>query len=303
MILAAIDIGSNAIRLQLTRVYSVNDQVSFKRMEYIRFPLRLGSDAFQLGRIREETKVKFDKLMQTFKLLIELYETDAYLATATSAMRDAENGQLIVKHLAKSYDLHVRIISGRKEAEYLSKAILPYLDDQNYVHIDVGGGSTELTIYQQHKIVSSSSFQLGTVRQLDKSQRREILDEISGWLGKNLEALGMPIVTVGTGGNINKLFKLSSQTQGSSISLTELHALRAYVNAYSIEERINILKMNPDRADVIVPAADIFIDLMGMIGADHVMVPGVGLKEGLLYALYEHQTGESIRDIQFLGTF
>lgn len=303
MILAAIDIGSNAIRLQVIRVYRLGEQVSFKKLEYIRFPLRLGTDAFDHGRISELTKEKFNKLMHTFKLLIELYNIDAYIATATSAMRDAENGKLIVMDIERTYNLRLEIISGKTEAEYLSKAILPSLDDQCFIHVDVGGGSTELSIYEAHRVIASSTFQLGTVRKLSTEKRDEVMRNLKEWLLENTHELSGPIVAVGTGGNINKLFKLSSQSQGNNISLTELQAMRAYVDAYSIEERVNTLKMNPDRADVIIPAADIFIDLMQMMGADHIMVPGVGLKDGLLYALYEQVSGESIREVQFLGTF
>jgi len=205
MILAAIDIGSNAIRLQVVRVIRENDLVSFKKLEYLRFPLRLGKDAFKNGKIEKATQVKFEKLMRTFRLLIELYETDAYMAVATSAMREAENGKELVNLFATYYNLKVDIISGKEESTF-----------------------------------------------------------------------NQTITAIGTGGNINKLLKLSRQKYNKGMSLTELKALKAYVNEFDYDKRVNQLKMNPDRADVIVPAAEIYIEAMKLSGADQILVPGVG---------------------------
>lgn len=303
MILAAVDIGSNAIRLQVVRVIRENDLVSFKKLEYLRFPLRLGKDAFKNGKIEKATQVKFEKLMRTFRLLIELYETDAYMAVATSAMREAANGKELVNLFATYYNLKVDIISGRDEAEMLSKAIIPYLDERNYIHIDVGGGSTELNLYKNKVRVSSQSFKVGSVRKLSSKDRKEIFKAMSGWLKEHKSTLNETITAVGTGGNINKLLKLSRQKYNKGISLTELKALKAYVNEFDYDKRVNQLKMNPDRADVIVPAAEIYIEAMKLSGADQILVPGVGLKDGTLYALFEKTTGEHISNIEFLELF
>lgn len=300
MILAAIDIGSNAIRLQIIRVIKENDLVSFKKLEFLRFPLRLGKDVFKEGTIGEATKNKFEKLMRTFKLLIELYEVDAYSAVATSAMREAKNGKEIVATIATYFDLKIDIINGKAEAEMLSKAIVPYLDDKNYIHIDVGGGSTELNLYKGKNKINSQSFKIGSVRNLNIVKRKEIFKSMTTWLKQKKNKIGAPIIAIGTGGNINKLFKLSRQKYNGSISFTELNALRLYVNAFNYEKRINILKMNPDRADVIVPAAEIYSEVMKMAGADSIIVPGVGLKDGILYSLFEETSKESINNIQFL---
>lgn len=303
MILAAIDIGSNAIRLQVVRVIRENDLVSFKKLEYLRFPLRLGKDAFKNGKIEQATQVKFEKLMRTFRLLMDLYEVDAYMAVATSAMREAENGKELVNLFATYYNLKVDIISGRDEAEMLSKAIIPYLDEQNYIHIDVGGGSTELNLYKNKVRVSSQSFKVGSVRKLNTKDRKEIFKAMADWLKEHKSTFNKTITAIGTGGNINKLLKLSRQKQNKEISLTELKALRAYVNEFDYDQRINQLKMNPDRADVIIPASEIYIEAMKLSGADQILVPGVGLKDGTLYTLFEKTTGELISNIEFLEAF
>ncbi|MCB9048470.1 MAG: phosphatase [Lewinellaceae bacterium] len=303
MKLAAIDIGSNAIRLQVIRIIKEGTRISFKNQEYIRFPLRLGHDVFSNGRISDETFVKFEKLMRTFKLLIELYEVDGYIARATSAMREARNGKDAVQRIATYFDLKIGIISGKEEAEYLSKAIVPYLEDKTYIHIDVGGGSTEINIYEGKEQISSKSFKVGSVRQLEGRSRKVVFKGISDWREKVAPSLKAPVIAVGTGGNINKLFNLSNQKYGRTISLAELQALRAYVSEFTYEQRMNILKMNPDRADVIIPASEIYTEVMRLFGADYVLVPGVGLKDGLLYALYEDVAQERIEDIQFLGQF
>ncbi len=303
MKLAAIDIGSNAIRLQIIRVLKEKDTVSFKKLEYLRFPLRLGKDVFKDGEISEHTQEKFEKLMRTFKLLIDLYEVDAYSAVATSAMREAKNGKKIVAKIATYFDLRIDVINGKAEAEMLSKAIIPYIDDKNYMHIDVGGGSTELNLYKGKHKINSQSFKIGSVRNLNATKRKEMFKNMKSWLDQKKNKIGSPIIAIGTGGNINKLFKLSRQRYNGSISFTELNALRVYVNEFDYKSRINILKMNPDRADVIIPAAEIYSEAMKMTGADSIVVPGVGLKDGLLYSLFEQETKESIGNIQFLEQF
>lgn len=302
MVLAAIDIGSNAIRLQVIRVIISNDEVNFKKLEYIRFPLRLGKDVFKEGAIRLETVDQFEKLMLTFKLMIELYEAEGYIATATSAMREAANGQEIIKKVKKNIGLEIEIIPGKLEAEILSKAIRPYLDEKNYIHIDVGGGSTELNIYKNQERINSRSFKLGTVRKLSVEKFNQVSHSISKWVEKEKLNLTGPIFGVGTGGNINKLYQLSNQKYNGSISLTELMGIRAYVSQYKLDERIKFLKMNPDRADVIIPAANIYINVLKIVGADQIMVPKVGLKDGLLFTLFERFVDVGEKEVQFVDT-
>jgi exopolyphosphatase/guanosine-5'-triphosphate,3'-diphosphate pyrophosphatase len=303
MKLAAIDIGSNAIRLQVVKVFEDEDQVSFKKLEYLRFPLRLGKDVFKTGKITTPTIRKFVKLMNAFKLLIDLYEIEGYSAVATSAMREASNGNDIKTIVAERLGLNIDIISGEDEARILNKAIIPYLSDDCHIHIDVGGGSTELNLFLNKKLVDSASFRAGSVRKLTSADSTKTFKEIQAWIKKVKPEKTKNIEAIGTGGNINKLFKLATRTKNNAISLVELKGIRAYVKTFSFQQRTNILKMNPDRADVIIPASQIYIKVMQFMGSNQILVPRVGLKDGLIYELYELVSGKSLAQIEFLQEF
>jgi len=303
MKLAAIDIGSNAIRLQVVKVFEEEDKVSFKKLEYLRFPLRLGRDVFRTGKITTPTIQKFVKLMNAFKLLIDLYEIQGYSAVATSAMREASNGNDVKTIVAERLGLNIDIISGEDEARILNKAIIPYLSDDCHIHIDVGGGSTELNLFINKKLVDSASFRAGSVRKLTATDKTQTFKEIQNWIKNVKPAKVKNIEAIGTGGNINKLFKLATRTKNNSMSLVELKGVRAYVKAISIQQRTNILKMNPDRADVIIPASQIYIKVMQFMGSNQILVPTVGLKDGLVYELYERVSGKSLAQIEFLEEF
>lgn len=303
MKLAAIDIGSNAIRLQVVKVFEAENMISFKKLEYLRFPLRLGQDVFKKGKIEGATRTKFEKLMRTFKLLIDLYEVTAYSAVATSAMREAENGKDIQEFVRDIVGLKIDIISDHVEARILNKAIIPFLQDKQYVHIDVGGGSTELNIFKGKTLKTSHSFQVGSVRKLSGTERTDTFKKMKKWLQTSGLSKTTSITGIGTGGNINKLFKLSRKSSGNYVSLSELKALRAYVKEFSYEERMAVLKMNPDRADVIIPASEIYITVLQNVDSDQIMVPKVGLKDGLIYELYEKVSGKDLEEIEFLEEF
>ncbi len=303
MRLAAIDIGSNAIRLQVVKVFEEENLVSFKKLEFLRFPLRLGHDVFKKGKIGSTVRAKFEKLMRTFKLLIDLYEVEAYSAVATSAMREAENGKEIQEYIMDMVGLKIDIISGEKEANILNKAIIPFLDEKQYIHIDVGGGSTELNVFENKKLIKSQSFRIGSVRKLAGKERTDKFKKMKEWIKSAGLSKSKSITGIGTGGNINKLFKLARKATDTSISLAELKALRAYAKEFSLEERISILKMNADRADVIIPASEIYINVLQAAGSDQIMVPKVGLKDGLVYELYERVSGINLAQIEFLEEF
>ncbi len=300
MKLASIDIGSNAIRLQITKVYDEENLISFKKLEFLRFPLRLGHDVFKNKRISKGTAERFEKLMKTFKLLIDLYEVESYHAVATSAMREAENGQEICNRVRDLVGLKIDIVSGSVEARILNKSILPYLKEKQYVHIDVGGGSTELNVFRNKELITSKSFKIGSVRKLSDIDRKNLFKKMKEWLKRAQLDHSLAITGIGTGGNINKLFKLAKKANGNMISLAELRALRAYVEAFTYDERISILKMNPDRADVIIPASEIYISVLETVGSDQIMVPKVGLKDGLVYELYESLKKKDLAHFQFL---
>ncbi len=301
MKLAAIDIGSNAIRLQIVRAFEENDLVSFKRLEFLRFPLRLGNDVFKKGKISKTARTKFVKLMQTFKLLTDLYEVEGYNAVATSAMREASNGREIRDIILSNVGLNVNIISGEEEARILNRAIIPYLSDGHYLHIDVGGGSTELNLYKDKILKDSKSFRIGSVRKLSRADRTTRFNQIKEWIKGTQLNKRDNVVGIGTGGNINKLYKLSNKSNDSVLSLAELKGLSAYVRAFSVAQRMSLLKMNPDRADTIVPASQIYIKILQQIGSDHLLVPRVGLKDGLVYELFERVSQKNLAQIEFLS--
>ncbi|WP_136482887.1 Ppx/GppA phosphatase family protein [Cognatitamlana onchidii] len=301
MKLASVDIGSNAIRLQVVRVYEDQNLVSFKNLQLLRFPLRLGHDVFSKGEISTATKEKFIKLMSTFKHLIDLYEVEGYYAVATSAMREAANGNEIKQAINNTVGLKIDIIPGKKEASILNKAILPTLSDNKYVHIDVGGGSTELNLIENGRLVANQSFKIGSVRQLSSTERAEVFNAIRDWLRATPFYKSKNIIGIGTGGNINRMYKLANKASNMAISYVELKALRAYVKEFSYEERMSILKMNPDRADVIIPASEIYLKVMKEMGSDQILVPKVGLKDGLVYELYEQNTKRNLNKIEYIG--
>lgn len=288
MKLAAIDIGSNAVRLQITKVIEYHQRVTFKKLEYIRFPLRLGHDVFITGKIGEHNKKRFRKLMIAFKHFIDLYEVDAFYGCATSAMREAANGHAIIGWVRDELNLDVKIISGDEEAELINKVVKLSLDDENYIHVDVGGGSTELNIYERRRKVNAASFKIGSVRKLEQVDQPQVWTTMRDWIRKHVSNKYRKIKAIGTGGNISKLFALSSENQASrKINLNVLIETWDALKSLSLQERLNQLQLNPDRADVIIPAAEIYIEVMEATGATTMLVPDVGLKDGINYHLYE----------------
>ena len=291
--LAAIDIGSNAIRMQVTHVIEYEGNITFKRLEYVRFPLRLGQDVFEVSednpshRIGPQRSAKFLKLIHAFKLLIDLYEVDDYLACATSAMREAENGEELVALAREEYGIDIQIIDGDTEANILNNALLHFLDNGRYLHIDVGGGSTELNVFLDKEKVAARSFPIGSVRRLNlRVSLDQVWEEMRLWIRQHLKPDQGRVTAIGTGGNINKIFDLSGKKLGKTIALSRVISVRDFVAQHTLEERINKLQLNPDRADVILPAADIYITAMKWAKATQILVPDVGLKDGVMQMLY-----------------
>lgn len=297
--LAAIDIGSNAIRFQVTNVLSYEGQHIFKRLEYVRFPLRLGQDVFTLKKIGPEKEDKFLRLMHAFKLLIDLYEVDDYYACATSAMREAENGYKLAEKVNQLLGLKIKIISGDVEAELINKVVLKKLDGQNYLHIDVGGGSTELNLISNGKKVASQSFKVGSVRSIEQLGTSDILEKIDSWVKANVIGKYKVITAIGTGGNINKTYELANKRKIDRVlTLKEVLDVQSYVAGFTLEERIHKLQLNPDRADVIIPASHIYMHVMKSAKCRKIMVPDVGLKDGIMHMLYERNIKDSEVDFK-----
>ncbi len=298
MKLAAIDIGSNAIRFQVTNVINYGGDLSFKRLEYIRFPLRLGNDVFKNRIIGPEKEDRFFRLMNAFKLLIDLYEVDDYYACATSAMRESQNGRSIVRKVKELLGLEIDIIDGNEEAKFINNVLLKDLDDNTYLHIDVGGGSTELNIIRNRTNVKSHSFKLGSVRSLEQSTAEAEMSKMTLWIKENLPPDLSLVKAIGTGGNIQKLYELSyKSTKEKLADITSLEPTLAYLKNLSHDEKINKLRLNPDRADVIVPAGNIYISAMKAAKARKIHVPDIGLKDGIMQMLYEKHIPDTLLGI------
>lgn len=287
MKLAAIDIGSNAIRFQVSTVLENSEAVLFKKLEYIRFPLRLGHDVFTSGKISAASQEKFTKLMKAYKLLIELYEVHDYMFCATSAMREAENGQQVADKVFDEFGLKIEIIDGDREAELINRAIHSYLRDKTYLHIDVGGGSTELNLYTSGRKIKTHSFKIGSVRVLEGNDSPLVWEEMERWIREEVKKEYGKVTAVGTGGNISKIFELARIPAGKTMSLNRVRAERNMIAGYSLDERVYKLQMNPDRADVIIPATDIYTRVMEWAHASSILVPDVGLKDGMMMLLLE----------------
>jgi exopolyphosphatase / guanosine-5'-triphosphate,3'-diphosphate pyrophosphatase len=288
--LAAIDIGSNAIRLQISTILEGGDRLLFKKLEYVRFPLRLGHDVFTINKISDNSAAKFKKLMGVYKTLLELYEVDDYMFCATSAMRESENGEDIAKQVKEELGITIHIIDGHMEAEFINKAIFSYLEKETYLHIDVGGGSTELNLFVRGKKIKTRSFKIGSVRILEHHDSPIMWQDMEHWVKENVKASYGKVTAVGTGGNISKIFELAQKKVGSAMSLKKVKSIMEMVEEMTIDERIYQLQMNPDRADVIVPASNIYIKVMEWAHANAILVPDVGLKDGILLHLLEQNS-------------
>ena len=283
---AAIDIGSNAARMQISSVLKHVDSISFKKVEYVRFPLRLGLEVFKEGYISANKEAEILKLLHAYKLLMELHQVKDYMLLATSAMRDARNGKEIAQKVKKELNLDLQIISGDQESEVVNKGLLRILDDKNYLHIDVGGGSTEITLFSQKKPIISKSFEVGSVRLLEKTVTEETWKAMQYWVEKNIKEAIPKLTAVGIGGNINKILELSRK-KGKSITIKEIEEVIQKLSKYSLEELVNELELNPDRADIIAPASNVYLSVMKWAKIKEILVPGLGLKDGIMEILAE----------------
>lgn len=259
----------------------------FKKLEYVRFPLRLGHDVFTTNRISDASIAKFKKLMKAYKLLLELYEVDDYMFCATSAMRESENGEEVARQVKEELGVTINIIDGHLEAEFINKAIFSYLGNETYLHIDVGGGSTELNLFVKGKKIKTRSFKIGSVRILERHDSPVMWEDMEHWVRENIKVSYGKVTAVGTGGNISKIFELAQKKPGSALSLKKVKAIKEEIESLTIDQRIYQLQMNPDRADVIVPASGIYIKVMEWARANSIIVPDVGLKDGILLNLLE----------------
>lgn len=272
--------------MQISSVLQSESVTRLKKVEYVRFPLRLGHDVFTEGRISEQSEDRMVKLMLVYQLLMELHEVEDFMACATSAMRESENGHEVRDRIAKRTGIPIHIIDGQREAELTNNVVVKSLGEGQFLHIDVGGGSTELNVYMDRVKIKAKSFKLGSVRLLEGKESRGAWGSMRDWIYQNVNR-NLPIQSVGTGGNINKLFDLSSKLTEGTTSIAEIRRMRDYIAEFSLHDRINKLLLNPDRADVIVPAGTIYISAMEWAGAEIIHVPDVGLKDGILQVLFD----------------
>jgi exopolyphosphatase / guanosine-5'-triphosphate,3'-diphosphate pyrophosphatase len=297
---AAIDIGSNALRLLFANVYEGKDEANFKKADLVRIPLRLGEDAFLYKKISDEKIRKLITAMKAYRQLLDFYEVSSYKACATSAMREASNSKEIIELIRKEANINVEIIDGKVEAQIIySTHVAEHMDSgNNYLYIDVGGGSTELTVFSKGKITASKSFNIGTIRMLNNLVTKELWSEMKEWVAKKTPEL-QPLVAIGSGGNINKIFKMSRKKQNRPLTYTKLKELHDFLDSYSLKDRIEVLGLNPDRADVIVPAGEIFLTVMKAAAIDRLFVPQIGMADGLIHLLYENHQKSGKQQLVF----
>ena len=290
MILGALDIGSNAARFQICRVIEYQNEITFKKIEYIRYPLRLGEDVFNNNIISKERISKIVELCNICRHMMKLYEVDMYAAYATSAFREANNKNLVIKKVFDKTNLNLEVIDGNKEAYLINKIIKKNIDERNYIHIDVGGGSTEINIYSKRQKIFSESFNIGTIRNLKQNSKTKDWELMRTWV-KDISKRYSIDFAIGTGGNIRKIHEISQKKEDKPLSRNNIEAVKEYLSRFTMEERINMLKLNADRADVILPAADIYSSVMKWSKTKKIFVPAVGLKDGMFLELYEKIKG------------
>lgn len=288
---AAIDIGSNAIRLLIATIIEKGEKPpQFKKTSLVRVPIRLGADVFLDGRISDTNMERMVDAMNAYALLMKTHKVTKYRACATSAMREADNGQEVAKQIRQQTGINIEIIDGKDEAAIIASTDLRDLidTDKNFLYVDVGGGSTEFTVFANRKIVASRSFKLGTVRILNDMVRESVWDEAKRWVkkhSKNYEKISL----IGSGGNINSIYKSSRVKVGKPLSYFYLTSYFEKLKSYNYHERIFELQMNPDRADVIIPATKIYLSAMKWSKAKNIYVPKIGLSDGIIKSLYNEK--------------
>ena len=284
---AGIDIGSNAVRLLIKCLNEPGSSEPLSKVQLVRVPLRLGEDAFTEGRISKKKAKQLVSLMKAYSSLMEIYEVTAWRACATSAMRDAENGQELVERIYEKTGIKIEIIDGKEEARLISADLMRSLagrDGDTYLYVDVGGGSTELNLVQGDQLIDSRSFDIGTIRQLNGRVRDEVREAFAEHIHE-LRARFGELQLVGTGGNINKLLRLGAPSERANINILPVESLREVADQlrqYTPEERMQLFRLKPDRAEVIVPAADIFLTVSELTGASEIIVPTKGLADGIV---------------------
>jgi len=284
---SAIDIGTNAARLLVGEVVKESNKSFVKKISYTRIPLRLGDDAFSLGRIDVKKKSNLINTIKAFQIISDIFEVNKMRAVATSAMRNAENGSQIVEDIRQGFGIDLEIISGEEEANLIlgTFMLLDIAKGQPFVVIDVGGGSTEINIYRGNQKIASQSFKIGTIRMLKGKVKKGIWVELNSWIS-NFINTSEGFMIFGTGGNINKTHKLLGIKSENPIPIQEMTTLKENLKALTLEERMKRYQIRPDRADVIVPALEIYTRILTNFKSPNIFVPKIGLSDGMIYQMY-----------------
>ncbi|MBO9154210.1 exopolyphosphatase [Chitinophaga sp. GCM10012297] len=288
MKLAAIDIGSNAARLLISEASpKPSGEMDFTKVNLVRVPLRLGIDVFSHGAISDKRADSLVNTIKAYKLLLDVYEVKYLKTAATSAMRDASNGKQILERVKSETGMDIRLITGQEEASFIyENHIAENLDKtKGYLYIDVGGGSTELTFFSGNRLVFKESFNIGTIRLLQHQVQESHWQQMKDFLKQQLRAYG-PVVAIGSGGNINKIFSMSKKKEGKPLTLEQLKDYYKEFSNFTVEERIHVYNLREDRADVIVPALQIYVNVMRWMEIGEIFVPKIGLADGLVRSLY-----------------
>lgn len=286
---AAIDIGSNAVRLLIKEIKEEQGNAHFSKVLMLRVPLRLGFDVFDIGKISEKKEKNMIRLMKAFRHLMKIYDVKHCRACATSAMRDAKNGMDIIKQIEKKTGVHIDIIDGQEEAKIIYNNHVEHMEDQkgNYMYVDVGGGSTEINLLSEGQLVCSRSYNIGTVRMLNNAVKDSEWERLKNDLAELAKSYPQTNI-IGSGGNINKLYRLADKKNKKKMTMqvSVLQELHTRLKALSLEERMEQFGMKPDRADVIIPAGEFFLTIANIIGASYIHVPVIGLSDGIIDELY-----------------
>ena len=287
---AAIDIGSNAVRLLIKSIdREAVQEKKIKKVMMLRVPLRLGFDVFAIGELSEKKADKLRRLMKAFRQLMKIYDVDDYRACATSAMRDARNGRTIIKKIEKDTGIRIEIIDGQEEARMIYNNHIECMEDRlgNYMYVDVGGGSTEINLLTNGELVWSVSYNIGTVRMLSNAVKEGTWQQMEEELMKVTEGVAA-INIIGSGGNINKLFRLADKKDKKlqRLPVSSLQTVYDVLKPLTPEERVEAFSLKQDRADVIVPAAEIFLKIAEVVHAEYIYVPVIGLSDGIIDNLY-----------------
>ena len=289
---AAIDIGSNAVRLLIKTIYETGHGAVFNKTSLVRSPIRLGEDVFTNGEISEKTIHRLSDAMHAYRLLMNIHNVDKYRAFATSAMREAANSDKVIQKVKKRSKIKIEVISGDEEAKIIfSSELSEYLHSENhYLYVDVGGGSTEISLLNKGKVLASRSFPIGTVRILDNKADYAYMEKyVKTWVGKITK--GRHVELVGSGGNINYIFKSSGKKEGAYLSSHYLTQEYNILKNMTYEERAETYNMKLDRADVIVPALEIYVSIMKWAHASRIYVPKIGAADGMIALMYKEKLG------------